>query len=67
MYADISSTGFNLMDLSSCEIILIRDSLIRAGHTPELDREMRLNIQRIIKEINMTVLPAKQRPQTTQP
>lgn len=55
LYADISTTGYNLMDMTRSDLILIRDSLVRAGQAPGLDRDTRLKILQIVKEINETI------------
>lgn len=59
LYADISTTGYNLMDMTRSDLILIRDSLVRAGQSAELDRDTRMKILQIVKEIDQTVLSAK--------
>lgn len=55
MYAEISSTGFNLIDLGRREVLMIRDSLAlargRSGLTPAERDEINLLITRITNEL----------------
>lgn len=53
-YADISSTGFNLMDLSRSEMLLIWYSL-HTAHTKGLDQDQLAVIQRIVGEIDRII------------
>lgn len=60
-YADLSSTGFNLMDMTRSDMLLIRDALALAGISQTLDREKRLTILRIIQDINRVIAQTERR------
>lgn len=55
MYAETSTTGINLIDMSTQHAHLIRDSLLMAAQNRELNRDERVAITLLIKELDAVI------------